>query len=347
MFLPKSKNLFEPEFQKMVPIEQLTVADLSDMVGRDPEGASLEFKVDIPLHSQSRKEQLSRGTQIPRDPWWLGKGIAAHGRDELLSEIIAFANATGGRLVVGMDEDEVTTVASAIVPLPRIKDLEARFADCMLSCIEPRLPQFCVRGVEIGDAGEGVLVVDIQPSRLGPHRVANTLAVTVRRGDRCMPMTMGEVHEMVLRNVRRFDEVKSVLDLRIAALDGALQQFLISKVSSHVVGGTTADRISAWLKMENSSAIAFKVVVCAHEDLGLSRLTSFDPLVPNKRCVAEITAQGPVTHRDMVGLWPEIGHSQRFLGGVRQSSAWDSGIYMRSRSGGRSGTMLLSRWQSS
>lgn len=311
----------------MVPIDQLTAADIAAMVGRDAESMSLEFKVDIPLHAQNQKEQLSRNVESPRDQWWFGKSIAAHGRDELLAEIVAFANASGGRLMVGIEEEEATTIARAIVPLPRIKDLAKRLEDFILSGIEPRLPQYRVRGIEVKDADWGVLAVDIGPSRLGPHRVIGTLAVTVRRGDKCMPMNMGEVHDMVLRNARRFDEVRLSLDQRVGKLEMAFESFLAARAGTNIITPDQSVRVAIWLKQKQLSALAFKVVVCAHDDLGLSRLATFDPFVPDKRCIAEVTTEGHVPSTEMVGFWPEQGHGERFLGGFRGSSDWDTGLY--------------------
>lgn len=302
-------------------IETITHADLQAMIGRDVEGERLEFKVDIPVHRQSQREQAAQGIRPPRDAWWTGKQLADYGRDKLLEEVVAFANAQGGVLLLGIDEDPSTTLATAIIPLPRIADLEVRFRDYLLSCIEPRLPQMALRAIETDGKGGGVLAVEVQPSRLGPHRVTGTLQIPIRRADKCMAMTMPEVNAMVLRNARRFDEVRSTLDRRAEEVEIGFYQFLRRGIDIKVSGGSEDSHIDIWLQQKKLSAYGIRVTICAHDDLGIVRIGTLDHLIPDKRCVAEQTNQGPVTHLEMVGLWPESGYSERFLGGVRCVSA--------------------------
>lgn len=308
----------------MISISEFSVSKLLAMVGRDAEDARLEFKVDIPVHQQSRKDQALKGIIPPRDGWWSNKPIADHGRDRLLEEIVAFANAQGGRLLLGIDEEDGTTLAKAICPLPRIADLEARFRDFLLSGVEPRLPYVEIFGLETDGRGGGVLVVDVEPSRLGPHRVVGSRQVTIRRGDKCVPMTMAEVHEMVLRNSRRFDVVRTALASRADNLRFAFRTFLKSKVGSEFVGGEADDRVEAWRKQKNFSALAIRINVHAHDDVGISRLGSFDPLVPPRSLVKEQAQEG-TPHSELTMFWPDFGRSERFLGGVRQALTWRSG----------------------
>ena len=302
-----------------MPVEQITPTELHAMIGRDAEGSRLEFKVDIPVHRQNQKEQVTKNIIPARDAWWSGKPLGDHGRDKLLEEVLAFANAQGGRLFLGMDEEEGTTLAKAICPLPRVADLEGRFRDFLLSCVEPRLPQVGVHAIETDGQGGGVLVIEVQPSRLGPHRVMGTLQVPIRRSDKCMPMTMQEIHEMVLRNARRFDEVRTTLTSRLEGLEPAFRTFLTSKMDIEIAGGTEDSRIQIWLAQKNLSAYGIRITICAHDDLGIPRLATFDPLIPQKTCIAEQTAHGQVTPIEMVGLWPEFGRSEKFLGGIRQT----------------------------
>lgn len=308
-----------------MPIGLITHADLDAMIGRDAEGVRLEFKVDIPVHKQSQREQAAKGIVLARDAWWSGKPLGEHGRDKLLEEVVAFANAQGGQLVLGMDEEDDTTLAKAVCPLPRIADLEGRFRDYLLSCVEPRLPQVEVRAIETDGLGGGVLVIEVQPSRLGPHRVIGTLQVPVRRSDKCMPMNMPEVHEMVLRNARRFDEVRATLASRVEGLEPAFRNFLTSQINIDITGGTEDSRIESWLGQRKLSAYGIRITICAHDDLGITRIATFDPLIPPKTCIAEQIAHGSATHAKIDGLWPEFGRSERFLGGVRQEFSWSIG----------------------
>jgi hypothetical protein len=307
-------------------IDRITHTDLQAMIGRDAEGDHLEFKVDIPVSRESQREQAVKNIVPPRDGWWSGKAVGNHGRDELLEEVVAFANAHGGCLYLGIDEENDTTLAKAICPIPNVVDLAGRFRNHLLSCVEPRLPHMDVVAVETDGQGGGVLIIEVEASRLGPHRVTGTLQIPIRRGDKCMPLTMSEVHEMVLRNSRRFDQVQATLMARMADTEPAFRAFLTSKIDTQIAGGTADSRIGIWLRQKSFSAYGVRITICAHDDLGIQRLQSFDPLIPKKTCVAEQTAQGPIIDDDMIAFWPEPGHSEKFLGGVRQITPWSSGL---------------------
>jgi hypothetical protein len=241
----------------MMPVEQISLADLQAMIGRDAEGARLEFKVDIPVHRQSQKDQAARHIVPARDAWWSGKPLGEHGRDKLLEEVVAFGNGQGGRLFLGMDEEDDTTLAKAICPLPRIADLATRFHDCLLSCVEPQLPQVAVCSIETDGQGGGILVIEVQSSRLAPHRVIGTREIPIRRGDKCMSMTMPEVHEMVLRNARRFDEVRATLTSRIEELEPDFSAFLMSRIDTKIFGGD--EDIGIWLQQKKFSAFGIRI----------------------------------------------------------------------------------------
>ncbi len=301
-------------------------ADLQAMINRASEGQRLEFKVDIPVHPQNAKEQRSKGHVQPRDGWWSNKAISDHGRDRILEEVVAFANAQGGRLVLGMDEDPATTVATAICALPRVVELEARFRACLLSCVEPRLPQIEIHAVETDGIGGGVIVFEIEASRLGPHRVTGTQQVPVRRGDKCVNATMPEIHEMVLRNARRFEDVQRTISSRMSSLEPLLLADLDGRHRNTIIGGSDESRIEGWLKQNSMAAFAFRILLVAHEDLGIARIRTFDHLVPDKRCIGERGSGRPAANIELVGLWPEQRSAHRFLGGVRQSVAWPEGL---------------------
>lgn len=298
-------------------IDQITHKELQRMIGRDAEGGRLEFKVDIPVHKQNQRDQAARNILPARDAWWSNKSLSDFGRDILLEEVVAFANAQGGQLFLGVDEEDDTTLAKAICPVPRIADLEGCFRDCLLSCVEPWLPQVGVRAIETDGQGGGVLVIEVQPSRLGPHRVTGTLRVPVWRGDKCMFATIPEVHEMVLRNARRFDEVQAILTSRSEALEADFRTFLSSRRERNIMAQTEDLAIDAWVKKNSVRAIAIRITICAHDDLGIPRLATFDPLIPPTTCVTERTAEGTSMLPNISQMWPQPGETQRFLGGVR------------------------------
>jgi predicted HTH transcriptional regulator len=74
------------------PFDQITADDIRDLRARGAyENQLLEFKRDLP--SRDRE-----------DPWLTGGDFKAYARDHLFREIVAFANAQGGTLILGIEE---------------------------------------------------------------------------------------------------------------------------------------------------------------------------------------------------------------------------------------------------
>lgn len=317
-----------------------TKEHLDALLGVAQEVQRLEFKEDIPVHETRAKEQVKGGLQRGRDTWWDGcRSIAQHGRDEILAEIVAFANAQGGTLVLGIEEDDART-AKALSPLPKITALEDRFRAFLVEHIEPRLAYCRVQGIQTELDGSGVLVFEIEPSRLGPHWVRYTRRATIRRDDRCMPLSMSEIQDMTLRNARRFDEVRSSIDVRLGALDTDFTEFLLTKVTTNANGVTNGQRVATGLKHVRRSAFAIRSVIIAHEDIGIPRLPTFSALVPPQTCVG---IAGLPAMRDLTVFWPRGTHERRFLGGVRDGHTWDSGRvdYLATREGVVEATAMI------
>ena len=132
--------------------------------------------------------------------------LTAYARDRLFREVIAFANAQGGTLVLGAEETrEKPPRAANICPLPRIHDLATRMEDAAHACIDPVLPGLRVRGIETGSPGEGVVIFRTLASPIGPHRVASDGHAYIRRGASSVKMTMREIQDLTLDLARGVD----------------------------------------------------------------------------------------------------------------------------------------------
>jgi predicted HTH transcriptional regulator len=123
------------------------------------------------------------------DAWHQGKtevGTAA--RDKIVSEVIAFANAHGGTLVLGIAETkDKPPRAERIVPVRECADLAGRLVHMLRDVVEPPFAPFpTVRPVETSGR-DGVVVIQVAASRNAPHRNTSTLeaicgAARMRRG---------------------------------------------------------------------------------------------------------------------------------------------------------------------
>ena len=76
------------------PIDQITLEDIESLIDEEvPEGEKLEYKSGLPSES---------GTT---DSWVSRKGtIGKYAKKRILEETVAFANAYGGALVLGIEE---------------------------------------------------------------------------------------------------------------------------------------------------------------------------------------------------------------------------------------------------
>ncbi|HXP74041.1 MAG TPA: ATP-binding protein, partial [Stellaceae bacterium] len=186
------------------PFETITPADVAELVSESwPEGYTVEFKRALP-------------TAKGGDDQWItgGNKIGDYARDEILSEIVAFANAQGGMLVLGIEETkDKPPRANNVVPLPRVGELARRFEDAARSCIDPPLPRLQVRPIEI-QSGEGVVIFRTGPSSSAPHRLTTTLDAYKRHGSSTMKMTMREIQDMTLNVARGLATIDATFEDR-------------------------------------------------------------------------------------------------------------------------------------
>jgi len=112
--------------------DQITAVDVSTLCTEAAyESQLLEFKRELPADRDRP------------DPWPAGGNFTASARDQLLREVVAFANAQGGTVIVGIEETKDDPPRAAVIrPIPRIHDLATRMADAGRACIDPVLPVF-------------------------------------------------------------------------------------------------------------------------------------------------------------------------------------------------------------
>lgn len=183
---------------------EINSGDVDDLAkSGHPETEEVEFKKNVP-------------SRQPKDRWYDGAtSIGEHGRNKLLGEIIAFANAHGGHLLLGIDEtDDHPRRAKAVVPIPRCADLAENLKLQIRDCIEPGLSLIGVRGIPMDNSGNGVVVVRIPQSRAAPHRLRQTNECFMRHSDRCETMTMREIQDLTIQRARGDDRINMLFSER-------------------------------------------------------------------------------------------------------------------------------------
>ncbi|MEO1352159.1 MAG: ATP-binding protein [Cyanobacteria bacterium J06635_15] len=168
------------------------------------ESSEVEFKEDLP----ARKGDL--------DPWIKGENkIGDRARNEILEEVIAFANAYGGTFIIGIKETpDKPARASKITTIPKCVELADRLRLQCRDCIEPKIPQLEIAGIPIEPDGSGVVVLRVPQSRMAPHRHTITKECYIRRADRSEKMTMREIQDLTLQVERGIALVEKKLTER-------------------------------------------------------------------------------------------------------------------------------------
>lgn len=184
--------------------DEIGAADIQELIDfQVPEGDQIEFKAD------------SRSDGDSSDPWISGgRPIRDRARNRILEETVAFANAYGGALVLGIAESESRPpVAARISPISRCAELADQLKLTFRDCVDPQIPSLEIVAVRTrGD--DGVVVIRVGKSRMAPHRVEPTSQCTVRRADRCEKMTMREIQDLTLNLSRGLESVERQLRRR-------------------------------------------------------------------------------------------------------------------------------------
>jgi hypothetical protein len=218
------------------PLESITVADLEGLIGARETG-ELEFKGTLPFVPTKGQPEVSDR--------WIEKGdrIGAFARDQLLAEIVAFSNADGGTLVLGLHETkDDPRCAENLEPLPSCEGLAKRLLDAAEEIIEPRLSAITARALPINDKGDGYVLVRTGKSLFGPHRLTTTREFYVRRGERTARMTAREIRDHSYNLARAGDTVRQTFDQR---LKDAANQFELLRVDSKAGAAPLLVRVSA------------------------------------------------------------------------------------------------------
>jgi len=261
------------------PFDQITAADIQDLCARGAsENQLLEFKRELPAE---------RGHL---DPWPNGGNPTAYAQDRLFREIVAFANAQGGTLIVGVEETkDKPPRAAAIQTLPRIHDLAARIEDSARARIEPLIPGLQIRGIETGGTGDGVLIVRTSASPFGPHRVASHGHAFIRRGPSSVQMTMREIQDLTLDLARGVDRLDAIFRER-------------------------AEGFSKWLQRASGEIAACRITAAPLGNFpGLTRLSGDPNAVPVKTRFRGSIGTSEV---DLIG--PSLGGIRPIVRGIRR-----------------------------
>jgi hypothetical protein len=186
----------------LAPIEAIEFTDILDLVTTHAEeGIRLEFK-----------EALS-APDGRQDRWMVDQSnVGRIARDDIAKEIVAFANAYGGVIVVGIvetDDHPKRAKQLAAPQIPRVADCADRLARALRSVVDPPLPMLEVRGIPSSTNGDGVIMIRIGSSPSAPHGFGTPPMTYVRHGSESAPLSMRELQSMFFERRTRLERIES------------------------------------------------------------------------------------------------------------------------------------------
>lgn len=181
------------------PIGEITLDDLTAMVGRVRESKTLEFKRELP----PRRE----------------------GSLKVLAGVTALANSAGGDFVIGVGEEDGVAKSVLGIEVESV-DAYARTLDQVLSAyVDPPLPPFDIHPVKCAE-GRWAFVIRTPRSWTGPHRVTSDNHFYVRTSTSTVPMDVADLRSAFgLREagVERIDAFRRERLARITAGQAAVR----------------------------------------------------------------------------------------------------------------------------
>lgn len=155
------------------------------------EGQFLEFKRELPSKENS-------------------------GRHEFCADVSAFANASGGILLIGVQQDDEGR-ASEILPIATSSDEEIlRLFNILRDGIEPRLAGVDIKAISM--PGGCIIVVRTAQSWHGPHRVKTNQHFYFREGPRKRELQVPEIKRLFNRSEAYAQQVRDFRAERISRI---------------------------------------------------------------------------------------------------------------------------------
>lgn len=170
------------------PLAAINHTDVTALIGRARESRVTEFKRELD---------------------------ALTGDAKFLKGVSALANTAGGDFVIGVGSNKDGVVDSADgVSLASVDREVTRLSQMLADNLEPRLPSFNIHPVALPN-GNHVLVVRVNRSWVGPHRLLRDSKFYARSPAHTYAMDVGELRTAFLALGNGVDRVRSFRDVRL------------------------------------------------------------------------------------------------------------------------------------
>jgi len=187
-----------------INFDEISLKDIEKLVSdKLPENYNLEYK---------RTLSAKKGST---DGWVEGRNnIGEYAKEKIAKEVVAFANAEGGIIILGIEETKTKPArAKEIYPIPKPFDLAERFLQILREKIEPLVANLKIKGIETSDK-KGIVVIKVEKSIEAPHRSLYDNLCYIRRNHSSKPMTMHEIKDLTLSRYHEFDRLNHQFEKR-------------------------------------------------------------------------------------------------------------------------------------
>jgi hypothetical protein len=175
--------------------------------------------------------------EYKRDAWDLKSD---KGRKELLADVVSFANASGGDILVGVEVDDVhKDLPKAIVGIEVADEdsLKLQLQQIVRSGLDPRLPHFEPHLVPV-DGGRIVLILRVGRSWCGPHMVRESGRFHSRTSNGKFELDVREIRAAMLATEevgKRMAEFRADRVARVMANEAAMPLPAGAKFVAHLI----------------------------------------------------------------------------------------------------------------
>lgn len=237
-----------------LPIESITAAHIHALIASQvEEGPRFELKRALATND-------GRPDRWMRDQ----SSIGTVARDDIAKEVVAFANAYGGVVIIGIEEtdDSPKRARSIFEPvIPSVHDCADRLVQSLRSIIDPPIPMLEARGIEVSD-GCGIVVVRVGSSSSAPHGFGRPSNAYVRRGSNSEPLTMRDLQSVFYERRTRLERINSIVEEQSANALAKSKQWRANKI---IVPGYNQ-------ALDATTGLLFQLSLVSSEDLAIDNL---------------------------------------------------------------------------
>lgn len=141
-------------------------------------------------------------------------------KKELLKDVSAFANSSGGDLLIGIEEDKHNQ-AFKIVGFESNNIFEEinRIEQIVYAGLEPKLSNFKIKHLKLPN-GKFILIIRVEPSALAPHMVSyrQTSKFYIRKSDKNLLLDVYELRNIFIKSENFVENIRKENKKRILSV---------------------------------------------------------------------------------------------------------------------------------